>query len=111
MAKEQPYNETVDVYSLAIMAWQIFEMETPFKGYSIAMHNDLVIQKGGRPRCNPKWGDKLCAWLKKAWAVNIPDRPAITECTKVLRDELYNLRDDVEDFSMLDASSRTANSA
>merc|ERR1719232_2303056 len=41
VAKEKPYNETVDVYSLAILAWQIFEMDIPFRGYSIAMHNDL----------------------------------------------------------------------
>lgn len=110
VAKEEPYNETVDVYSLAIMAWQIFEMDTPFRGYSIAMHNDLVVGKGGRPRVNPKWGDRLCGWLKKAWSSKIPERPSTTECTKVLRDEINALQDDVEDFSQIDASSRTANS-
>eukprot|EP00581_Thalassiosira_minuscula_P007361 CAMPEP_0183703874 /NCGR_PEP_ID=MMETSP0737-20130205/1437_1 /TAXON_ID=385413 /ORGANISM="Thalassiosira miniscula, Strain CCMP1093" /LENGTH=416 /DNA_ID=CAMNT_0025930675 /DNA_START=219 /DNA_END=1469 /DNA_ORIENTATION=- len=111
VAKETPYNETVDVYSLAIMAWQIFEMDTPFRGYSIAMHNDLVVEKGGRPKVNPKWGSKLGSWLKKAWSANIPERPSTKECTKVLRDEINVLQDDIEDFSQLDASSRTANSA
>lgn len=110
VAMEKPYNETVDVYSLAIMAWQIFEMDTPFRGYSIAMHNNLVVEKGGRPRVNPKWGDKLTTWLKKAWAVKISDRPSAKECVQVLREELNTLQDDVEDFSQIDASSRTANS-
>ena len=50
VAKEQPYNETVDVYSLAILAWQIFEMDTPYKDYSIARYNNLVVDKGGRPK-------------------------------------------------------------
>ena len=111
MAREQPYNETVDVYSLAIMAWQIFEMDTPFRGYSIAMHNDLVVEKAGRPKVNEKkWGPRLCTWLKKAWARNIPDRPSVKECTKALRDEINDLQDDIEDFAQIDASSRTANS-
>lgn len=112
VAREKPYNESVDVYSLAIMAWQIFEMDTPFRGYSIAMHNDLVVEKGGRPRVNQKkWGDRMCGWLKKAWSTNIPDRPTSKDCTKVLRDEINLLQDDIEDFSQIDASSRTANSA
>lgn len=111
VAKELPYNETVDVYSLAIMAWQIFEMDTPFKGYSIAMHNNLVVEKGGRPRVNPKWGSRLGGWLKKAWSVKIPERPSTEESVKLLRDEINELQDDVEDFSQIDASSRTAASA
>lgn len=111
VALEQPYNETVDVYSLAIMAWQIFEMDTPFRGYSIAMHNNLVIEKGGRPKVNPKWGSRLGDWLKKSWSAKIPNRPSTKECTKVLRDEINALQDDIEDFSQIDASSRTAASA
>ena len=74
------------------------------------MHNDLVVGKGGRPRVNPKWGDRLCGWLKKAWSSKIPERPSTNECTKVLRDEINALQDDIEDFSQIDASSRTANS-
>ena len=108
VAKEQPYNETVDVYSLAILAWQIFEMDTPYKGYSIARYNNLVVEKGGRPKLNPKWGENLCTWLKKAWSEKISDRPSTRESTKVLRDEVNLLQVDVEDFAGLDASSRTA---
>lgn len=112
VAKEKPYNETCDVYSLGILAWQIFEMDTPFKGYSIAMHNDLVVGKGGRPRVDPKkWGKRLCDWMKRAWSVKIPSRPSAKECTKTLRDEINECQDDFEDFSQIDASNRTAKSA
>jgi len=111
VAKENPYNETVDVYSLAIMAWQIFEMDTPFKGYSIAMHNNLVVEKGGRPKLNPKWGDTLCKWLKNAWSQKINSRPSMKGCTQVLRGEISKVQDSIEDFSNIDSSSRTANSA
>lgn len=108
---EKPYNETVDIYSLAIMAWQIFEMDMPFKGYSIAMHNNLVVEKGGRPRLNPKWGDRLCSWLKNAWSTKIPERPSSMESTRILRDEINDLQDDGEEYTEIDMSSRTARSA
>jgi len=111
VAKEDPYNETCDVYSLAIMAWQIFEMDTPFKGYSIAMHNNLVVEKGGRPKLNPKWGDPLCKWLKNAWSQKISSRPSMKGCTLVLRGEISKCQADIEDYGNIDASSRTANSA
>ncbi|KAL7456850.1 hypothetical protein ACHAWC_008330 [Mediolabrus comicus] len=111
VAKEKPYNETVDVYSLAMMAWQIFEMDTPFSGYSIAMHNELVVEKGGRPKIDPKWGTRLGLWMSKAWSQKISERPNMRLSSKAFRDEVNLLQDDIEDFSQIDASSRTANSA
>ena len=49
--------------SLAILAWQIFEMDTPYKGYSIAMHNNLVIEKGGRH--TTYYDDNIYEWSAK----------------------------------------------
>lgn len=109
VAKEEPYNENVDVYSLSIMAWQIFAMDIPFKGYSLAMHNSLVVEKGGRPKTDPKWGDNICAWMKKAWSEKIKDRPNMKGCTQVLREEINLVMVDVEE-SQIDVSSRTNNS-
>jgi serine/threonine protein kinase len=111
VALEQPYNETCDVYSLAIMAWQIFAMNTPFSGYSMAMHNDLVVQKGYRPKLEPgKWGDNLCNVMTRSWSKNINDRPKMKEVTKLLREEVNKHEDEIEDFGQIDASSRTNNS-
>lgn len=110
VALELPYNETVDVYSLAIMAWQIFAMATPFSGYSIAMHNDLVVQKGFRPKLEPKWGDALCNIISRSWSKNIDERPKMKEVTKLLRDEVNKHEDEIDDFGQIDASSRTTNS-
>ena len=49
--------------------------------------------------------------MKKAWSAKIQERPSTRECTKALRDEINDLQDYVEDFSNIDASSRTASSA
>merc|ERR1712183_1116963 len=35
VAKEQPYNTSVDVYSFAILLWQICTLETPFNDFDI----------------------------------------------------------------------------
>jgi len=110
VALEGPYNETVDVYSLAIMAWQIFAMSTPFSGYSIAMHNELVIQKGYRPKLDPKWGNTINNFLTRSWSKNINDRPKMKEVTKMLREEVNKHEDEIDNFGQIDASSRTVNS-
>jgi hypothetical protein len=91
------------------MAWQIFAMDIPFKGYSLVMHNSLVVEKGGRPKTDPKWGDNICAWMKKAWSEKIKDRPNMKGCTQVLREEINLVMVDVEE-SQIDVSSRTNNS-
>lgn len=111
VAKEQPYNETVDVYSLSMMAWQIFAMQTPFAGYSIAMHHENVVEKGGRPKIDPKWGSDIGDWMGKAWSAKIPKRPSMRQSSSVFRKEVNLLQDEIEDFSEIDASSRTAKSA
>lgn len=111
VAKELPYNETADVYSLAMMAWQIFAMQVPFSGYSISMHNTIVVEKGGRPKIDPKWGDKLGEWMGKAWSPKIPLRPSMKKTSQVFREEVNKYEDEIEDFSNIDVSSRTAKSA
>ena len=85
-------------------------METPFSGYSIAMHNDLVIQKGYRPKLNPKWGSFINDLLARSWSKNINDRPKMKEVTKILREEVNKHEDEIDDFGQIDASSRTVNS-
>lgn len=111
VAKEMPYNETADVYSLAMMAWQIFAMQVPFSGYSITMHNNLVVEKGGRPKIDPKWGKAVESWMSKAWSQKIQNRPSMRATSKAFRDEVNSHEDEIEDFSNIDASSRTAKSA
>lgn len=85
-------------------------MTTPFSGYSIAMHNDLVITKGGRPKLDPKWGPTINNLLTKSWSKNIQDRPKMKEVTKMLREEVNKHEDEIDDFGQIDASSRTINS-
>ena len=111
VAKELPYNETADVYSLSMMAWQIFAMQVPFSGYSISMHNTIVVEKGGRPKVDPKWGEKLGEWMGKAWSPKIPLRPSMKKTSQVFREEVNKYEDEIEDFSNIDVSSRTAKSA
>jgi serine/threonine protein kinase len=34
VALKQPYDETIDTYSLSILIWEILSLERPFKGFN-----------------------------------------------------------------------------
>lgn len=53
VAKEQPYNETVDVYSFGILMWQMFALETPFSGLNLKTHQENFVRNGARPVPSP----------------------------------------------------------
>lgn len=108
VALSQPYNSTADVYSFAILFWQILSTETPFSGYSVNMHENHVIKQGYRPKMNPSWSKSISNLLATGWSKNIPDRPCFETICEVLRGEVTLLRGDVE--GILDVSNRTARS-
>jgi serine/threonine protein kinase len=50
VALEQPYNESCDVYSLAIVIWQIMALKTPFGKYSVKkMYQQVFKAPHSRP--------------------------------------------------------------
>jgi len=102
VALGNPYNLSVDVYSFAILLWQILSMETPFSGYNVKMHHNVVIEKNGRPKLNPKWPENIADIMNNSWVKKIEKRISFKEINKILQDDL----DSVE----LNNSGRTARS-
>lgn len=43
VATNCPYDESVDVYSLALVLWEIASLERPYKGYNKAKFFDRVV--------------------------------------------------------------------
>jgi len=84
------YNETCDTFSFGIMSWQIFAIATPYEGYGVSMFHKHVIKGGVRPKIDPKWGDDITQFLKKAFVDN-PKRPSMNEACDLLRDEINKL--------------------
>lgn len=108
VALEQPYNHTVDIFSFGILLWQMCSLETPFTGYSVQMHSDLVVKKGYRPKVKQAWSLQLSNLMKNCWSSTISDRPEFSEVSDILREEVSLHRG--EEQSTLDISNRTAQS-
>jgi Protein tyrosine and serine/threonine kinase len=52
VASHQVYNVSADVYSWAMVCYEIFTMEKPFNGWTRDMHANLVCGRGARPDPN-----------------------------------------------------------
>lgn len=104
VAKMEPYNLSADVYSFAILLWQILALETPFKKYNLAVMSKLVNEKGYRPECFSSWPVGLKKLLKRCWSPETQDRLTFEEVKK----RLFALTTDFKhEDSNLDISKRS----
>ena len=53
VASHQVYNVSADVYSWAMVCYEIFTLEKPFQGWTRDMHANLVCGRGARPDVTP----------------------------------------------------------
>ena len=88
VAKEEPYNESVDVYSFSILLWQICSLKTPFADFIVKTHYESVIQGDVRPDINSNWPTLLSTLMTKGWSVDIAERPDCNCICKGLRSVL-----------------------
>jgi len=52
VASHQVYNVSADVYSWAMVCYEIFILEKPFAGWTREMHSNLVCGRGARPEAS-----------------------------------------------------------
>lgn len=88
VAKEEPYNETVDVYSFSILLWQICSLKTPFADNNVETHYESVIQGDVRPDINLTWPTLLSTLMTKGWSIAIEERPDCNYICKGLQSVL-----------------------
>ncbi|CAM9585833.1 unnamed protein product, partial [Heterosigma akashiwo] len=71
-----PYNQSCDVYSFAIVAWQMFSGKLPFATMvNPQMFEQSVVVGGLRPPLHKKWPATLCALLARCWDADRRERP------------------------------------
>jgi serine/threonine protein kinase len=110
VAKGEPYNHLVDVFSFGILLWQMCQLETPFASYNVQKHSQYVVRNGERPPLDTKkWSRELCALMKQCWAVDIQARPHFGQVGSQLRAEFDEYLGESEG-DLLDISNRTAKS-
>ena len=64
----EPYGLRADMYSFAMLLWQICAMETPFKDLSgVDEHFEEVVLGGRRPKIHRKWPKSWGLFMQKCW--------------------------------------------
>eukprot|EP00521_Asterionellopsis_glacialis_P015626 CAMPEP_0195291976 /NCGR_PEP_ID=MMETSP0707-20130614/8541_1 /TAXON_ID=33640 /ORGANISM="Asterionellopsis glacialis, Strain CCMP134" /LENGTH=704 /DNA_ID=CAMNT_0040352347 /DNA_START=150 /DNA_END=2264 /DNA_ORIENTATION=- len=91
------YGMSADVYSFAIMMWEVLALETPFKDYGYEKHAKLVVLKGQRPRVPKSWPVLLRKLTKEAWSPKPSVRPTFSRICDALRAEVSARRVDLTD--------------
>lgn len=90
VAKEQQYDQSVDVFSFGIMLHELTSLEKPFQGYSANKHMLQVVMGGERPRldtASTSWFPMELQWLlKKCWSKDPLERPTFEAAQKCLQD-------------------------
>mmetsp|Transcript_21148 Transcript_21148/g.31308 ORF Transcript_21148/g.31308 Transcript_21148/m.31308 type:complete len:392 (-) Transcript_21148:151-1326(-) len=109
VARRKPYNHTVDVYSFAILFWQICSLEVPFESYDVNKHSELVVHGRERPKLSKSWSADICSLMTQGWSAHISERPEFEDVGIILRREFSPFITDSE-VSALDESSKTAKS-
>lgn len=79
VAQKKPYNEKADVYSFAIVLWQMARDKVPFKGMTRDMFMTDVIIGGERPKLDKSWPRSFSNMLVKSWDPDHRMRPSFAE--------------------------------
>ena len=95
VAKELPYNKSVDAYSFGIMLHELLSAEKPFFGFSAGKHMSLVVLGGERPKMDHRhtscWPMNLQWLMKRCWSPFPTSRPTFA----VIRETLQAVLDDL----------------
>jgi serine/threonine protein kinase len=94
VAKECPYNDTVDVFSFGILLWELCSAEKPFFGYSSGKHMQQVVLGGERPKMDSQhtsnWPMNLQWLMKRCWSSFPALRPSFAVIKMTLKDILMD---------------------
>ncbi|EAY22545.1 TKL family protein kinase [Trichomonas vaginalis G3] len=84
------YDEKVDVYSYAILLWELLTNEPPFSGMNPSQITDLVINQGYRPPIPDNAPPNLTKLINKCWQTDPTKRLSMSKVVRYLFDPSYH---------------------
>ncbi len=75
---------SADMYSFAIMLWEMLKLEKPYAKYSKKMHTDLDVSRGERPKLEESWSQILQEFLNSCWNQDLERRPTAEKASAIL---------------------------
>jgi hypothetical protein len=83
VARNRPYDKSVDAYSFGVLLWEICCLEKPFHGYCSKKHMTNVVIGGERPKMDHSHTSFLpmCvqSLIKACWSGNPDERPTFED--------------------------------
>jgi len=92
VANSQPYNHKADVYSFAMILWELVAYEKPFDGFNRDEFYEKVVHGGFRPEITRKFPADLSNLIQKCWSSQPDARPNFDKVAEVLREMLKKER-------------------
>ena len=86
MLNSEGYDYSADVYSYAIVLWEIFARETPYRGINPAMIPYRVLNLGDRPDISKVKNHMIQAIIIRCWTRIKENRPTFPEIIKLLEE-------------------------
>jgi serine/threonine protein kinase len=81
---ENPFSEASDVYSFAIVMWEIWSRQIPWGGLQPMVIMRKVVDKGERPPVPAGMPAELRDLMCRCWADKADDRPTFSEIATLL---------------------------
>jgi len=90
----RPYNDRADVYSFAVLLWEVLALERPYAAtsHSEDLHIERVCEQHERPPVKAKWSPGLQEVLRRGWDPSVADRFSMEQVLPRLRTEVLRLR-------------------
>jgi len=87
----EPYTLSADMYSFAILFWELLTLQKAFGYMPVEEHHDMVVKGGERPELDPSWSTAIKEILEGCWNPNPFARPAARDVCKAIRQEIQTM--------------------
>jgi len=85
LLKDNVFTEKSDVYSYAMVLWELFDGGVPWAGHKPLQISFKVVFEHARPPVPPAMPEHLATVLRRAWANDAATRPTFTDIVRHVR--------------------------
>jgi serine/threonine protein kinase len=103
---EKPYDESIDIFSLGIVMWQLVALDRLYPGVSSTQMLEAdVMAKGMRPKVQPDWPESLKRMLTNMWSEDPEDRPTARNVSIMIKREIAAVAEEIDEKASNNAES------